>query len=246
MHRVLRRPAHFLRGKLRRRGFDIVPYPAYGRALVELLQRLHVDCVLDVGAFIGEYGRMLRDLGYSGRIVGFEASSENYALLERESAGDPAWEARCVAVGSAPGTLELHLMGSAGSHSLLVPNTYAAGEMPRVFKERGMETVEVTTIDDVYDGATRGASSVFLKVDTQGFDLEVIRGAAASLERVAAVQVELSLQQTYEGQPGYRELLAELEGRGFSPALLFPTFSDKAGRIVECDCVLIRTSALAG
>jgi FkbM family methyltransferase len=237
---VIRRPVHLVRAQLRRKGYDVVPYPAYGRALVELLQRHDVDCVLDVGAFIGEYGRMLRELGYRGRMVGFEPSSENYELLIRESAHDDAWEARRVAVGDKPGTLELHLLGSSGSNSLLVPNEYAAGEMPRVFKERGTETVEVTTIDQVFDDATRGAKSVFLKIDTQGFDLAVIRGAASSLARVAAVQVELSLQRTYEDQPGYLELLAALEEHGFSPALLFPTFSDSAGRIVECDCVLIR------
>jgi FkbM family methyltransferase len=229
-----------VRSALRGRGFDVVPYPAFGMALIALLRRLEVDCVLDVGAFTGEYGRGLRDLGYRGRMVGFEPSSENFEQLAREAEGDSAWEARRVAVGSAPGTLELHLLGSRGSHSLLVPNAYAVGEMPRVFTERGSEAVEVTTVDDVFDEATRGATSVFLKVDTQGFDLEVIRGAASSLERLAAVQVELALQQTYEGQAGYLDLLAALDERGFAPALLFPTFSDSKGRIVECDCVLIR------
>jgi FkbM family methyltransferase len=183
---------------------------------------------------------MLRDLGYHGRIVGFEPASENFELLAREAEGDSAWEVRQVAVGSAPGTLELHLMGSSGSNSLLEPNAYATQLMPRTFTQRGSEVVDVTTVDDVFEEATRGATSVFLKVDTQGYDLEVIRGAASSLERLVAVQVELALQQTYEGQPPYLDLLAELAQNGFTPALLFPTFADSAGRIVECDCVLIR------
>ncbi len=238
--RVLRRARRVGRSALQRRGFDVVPYPAFGTELAALLRRLQVDCVLDVGAFTGTYGRMLRDLGYRGRIVSFEPASENFELLAREVEGDSAWEARRVAVGSAAGTLELRLTGSPGSNSLLVPNAYALGEMHRIFKERGSETVEVITVDDVFDEATRGAGSVFLKIDTQGFDLEVIRGAAATLERLAAVQVELALQRTYEGQPGYLDFLAELDERGFAPALLFPTFPDSTGRIVECDCILIR------
>jgi len=240
VHRVLRRSAHLVRSALRRRGFDVVPYPAFGTELVGLLSRLDVQCVLDVGAFTGTYGRMLRDLGYRGRIVAFEPASENFELLAREVEGDGMWEARRVAVGSAPGTLELHLLGSSGSNSAIVPNAHAAGEMPRVFKQRGTETVEVTTVDRVFDDATRGAGLVFLKVDTQGFDLEVLRGAASSLDRLVAVQVELALQPTYEGQPGYLDVLAALRERGFAPALLFPTFADRAGRIVECDCVLVR------
>jgi FkbM family methyltransferase len=229
-----------VRSVLRRRGFDIVPHPPFGRELVALLGRLEIDCVLDVGAFTGTYGRMLRDLGYRGRIVSFEPASENFELLEREARGDAAWETRRVALGSEAGALQLHLTGSSGSNSVLVPNAYALGEMPRTFAQRGAEEVRATTVDDVFEEVARGASASFLKVDTQGFDLEVIRGAAATLERLAAVQVELALQRTYEGQPGHLELLAVLEERGFSPALLFPTFSDKAGRIVECDCVFIR------
>ncbi len=240
MHRALQRPARVVRSALRRRGFDVVPYPAFGAELIALLRRLQVDCVLDVGAFTGTYGRMLRDLGYRGRIVSFEPASENFELLAREAEGDSSWETRHFAVGSVAGTLELRLTGSPGSNSLLVPNAYALRLMPRTFKERGSETVEVTTVDDVFDDATRGARSVFLKIDTQGFDLEVIRGAASTLDRLAAVQVELALQRTYEGQPGYLDFLAELDARGFAPALFFPTFPDATGRIVECDCVLIR------
>jgi FkbM family methyltransferase len=230
--------AGVVRAALRRTRVQVVPYPEFGAELHGLLGRLEVDCVLDVGAFTGTFGRMLRDFGYRGRIVSFEPASENFELLLREADGDAAWEARRVAVGSAAGALELHLTGMPGSNSLLAPNAYALGEMPRFFKERGSEKVEVTTVDDVFDEVTRGAASVFLKVDTQGFDLKVIQGAPASLERLAAIQVELAFQRTYEGQPGYLELLTALDERGFAPALLFPTFSDSKGRIVEGDCVL--------
>jgi FkbM family methyltransferase len=240
MHRALRPPARFVRSALRRRGYDVVPTQPFGAELVALLRRLDIDCVLDVGAFTGTYGRMLRELGYRGRIVSFEPASENFDALVREAAGDPAWETRRVGVGRAPGRLDLLLTGSAGCNSFLEPNAFAMGELPRMFGRKGVETVEVTTIDEAFDDATRGARAVFLKVDTQGYDLEVIRGAEASLPRVAALQVELALQRTYEGQPGYIEVLAELAEVGFAPAQLTPTYRDSHGRIAECDCVLVR------
>lgn len=237
--RILRRAGREARSALRRRGYDVVPYPAFGTELLALLRRLDVECVLDVGAFTGTYGRMLRDLGYRGRIVSFEPASETFELLTREAGGDGAWDVRRVAVGSAPGSMELRLTGSPGSNSLLAPNEYALGEMPRIFKQRGTEVVEVITVDDVFEEATRGAKAVFLKVDTQGFDLEVIRGASTTLGRFAAVQVELAMQKTYEGQPGYLDVIATFDARGFAPAVLYPTFSDSAGRIVECDCIFV-------
>jgi FkbM family methyltransferase len=233
-----------VRPLLRRHGLDVVPHLPFGEEaadLVALLERLRIDCVLDVGAFTGTYGRMLRELGFRGRIVSFEPASESFGALAREAAADRDWEARHAGVGSAAGTMELHLSGSAGSNSFLAANDYALAEMPRVFRQRGVETVAVTTVDAVFDDATRGATSVFLKIDTQGFDLEVIRGAATSLERIVALQVELPLRPTYEGQPGYLELLGDLAARRFEPVQLYATYRDSAGRIVECDCVLIRS-----
>ena len=239
-----RRPlARFVRSLLRRRGLDVVPHRPFGEEaadLVALLERLRVDCVLDVGAFTGTYGRMLRKLGYRGRIVSFEPASESFGALAREATADRDWEVQHVGLGSAAGTMELRLSGSAGSNSFLAANDYALAELPRIFRQRGVETVGVTTVDAVFDDATRGTTSVFLKIDTQGFDLEVIRGAAGSLERIVALQVELPLQATYEGQPDYLELLTDLAARGFEPAQLYATYRDSAGRIVECDCVLIR------
>ena len=230
------------RALLRRRGFDVVPYAPFGpdaSELVALLDRLGVDCVLDVGAFTGTYGRMLRGLGYRGRIVSFEPASENFAALAREAGGDSGWSVRRVGIGSVAGTMELQLSGSAGSNSFLAANDYALREMPRTFGRRGVEPVEVTTVDEVFGESAGDSGSVFLKVDTQGYDLEVLRGASDSLRRIAALQVELALQPTYEGQPGYAEILDEVGRYGFSPALLHPTYRDSAGRIVECDCVFI-------
>lgn len=240
MHRLLWPASRFVRRTLRGRGFDVARYRPPGADIVELIDRLGIDCVLDVGAFTGTYGRMLRSLGYKGRIVSFEPASENFGLLEAEASRDAAWEVRHVGVGSSIGTMDLHLTGSSGSSSLLPPNAYALGEMPRTFTTRGLERVPVTTVDEVFEDAVRGASAVFLKVDTQGFDLEVIRGAASSLPRIPVLQVELALQRSYEGQPGYLDVLAELATLGFAPAQLAPTFCDSRGRIVECDCVLVR------
>jgi FkbM family methyltransferase len=217
-----------------------VRYPPFGADLVALFAALGVDCVLDVGAFHGTYGRMLRDLGYRGRMVSFEPASENFKVLAHEAAGDHRWDVQQVAMGSSPATLDLLLTGSPGCNSLLPANDFARRELPRMFELRGREQVEVITIDSVYDDLVRGTNAVFVKIDTQGFDLEVLRGAARSLERIAALQIELALQTTYEQQPAYLDVLSELKRNGFHPAQLFPTYSDSAGHIAECDCVLIR------
>ena len=239
MFRAFRSPARAVRAALRSAGFDIVRYPPFGGDLVALMDARRVDCVLDVGAFHGTFGRMLRDLGYDKRIVSFEPAAANFEILAREADSDGLWDVFALAVGSRTGTLDLLLTGSPGCNSFLEPNSFARTELPRMFNRRGVESVQVTTIDAVFELVAAEARSVFLKVDAQGFDLEVIRGATTSLSRVAMLQVELALEATYEGQPTYLDVLADLAERGFAPAQLYPTYRDSAGRIAECDCVLV-------
>ena len=60
------------------------------------------------------------------------------------------------------------------------------------------------------------------------------------LDEVRALQIELALIATYEGQPHYLDVLARLSDWGFHPVGFFPFFWDDAGRLVECDCLLRR------
>jgi hypothetical protein len=82
-----------------------------------------------------------------------------------------------------------------------------------------------------------------LKMDTQGYDLKVYRGAASSLGRVQAVVSELSFQPIYEGMPDYRQMLAEFESAGFAVSGLFPVSRNPDLSLIEMDCVLVRQVA---
>ena len=83
----------------------------------------------------------------------------------------------------------------------------------------GTEVVAVIRLDDVTAGYLRGAKAVLLKVDTQGFEWDVLDGAVETLGKVAAVQLELSLLPLYGGQRLWRDYVDE-DGRPRIPALL--------------------------
>jgi FkbM family methyltransferase len=236
---LLRKAVSPVREWLRARGYDVVRYPPFGGDLISLVSQRKIDCVLDVGAFQGTTGRLLRDLGYRGRIVSFEPAQANFDHLVRESRDDSEWEVHRVGLGSESGTRELRLLSSSGSNSFLQPNELALEQLPDQFAERGSEVTEVTTLDDVFAAATASCENVFLKIDTQGWDVEVVRGARKSLSRVALLQIELAFQQTYHGQPHYIEVLAELASLGFQPAYIYPTYRVRSGLIAEADCILL-------
>ena len=229
---------------LRRRGFDVVRYPAPSaeqRQLEWLFREFSIECVLDVGAHVGNYGAHLRALGYTGRIVSFEPVTANAEALRRKA--DPDWIVVQAAVGSESGRLRIKLARGDQQHSFLPPSDYGILLLAEQIETVGEEEVDVVRIDDVFEEYVQPGQAVFLKIDAQGWDAEVLRGAERSLESIAALQFELALQRTYEGQPDYLQILAWLRNRDFEPTAIIPFFSDPTGLLVEADCVCLRRAS---
>ena len=85
--------------------------------------------------------------------------------------------------------------------------------------ERTQE-VTVTTLDQILDDLPY--KRLFLKSETQGYDLRVLRGGRRMLaSRVVGVQIELAALHIYEDAPDYVEALAEMRGYGFLPSGFF-------------------------
>ena len=58
--------------------------------LARLIASCRIDCVLDVGAYYGDFGVLVRELGYRGRIVSFEPVADNYERLATRDGGPAA------------------------------------------------------------------------------------------------------------------------------------------------------------
>jgi FkbM family methyltransferase len=206
-----------------------------------------VDCVVDAGANVGQYAQALRRSGYRGRIVSFEPVRASYAELERAARGDDAWWVRHEGLGSADGTATIHTMD--GTMSSLLPasefgRTWSAG-----LRDTGSEEITVRRLDgllpELLEGLPEGR--VFLKMDTQGYDLEVLEGARAVLDRVVALQAELACVPIYDGMARLPEQWAVLEAAGFESAGVFPVSFDKQTvRAIEYDVVMVRPEQMRG
>ena len=106
------------------------------------------------------------------------------------------------------------------------------------------QEVSVCRLDGLWNEVTKGLDDprVYLKMDTQGYDLEVFAGAGRCIERVRALQSELSVLQLYEGMPDYQAALQEYRRSGFEVSGFFHVFGDRqTGLLGEFDCVMIRT-----
>jgi FkbM family methyltransferase len=211
--------------------------------LAEVLDRLAVDVVIDVGASWGQYRGLLRKIGFTGRIVSFEPVSRPYAHCAAEAAGDPDWEVHRLAIGRRDRSRTIKVGSSDDFSSFLGLSSYGQ----ETFNELNVaheESVEVRALDSLWPQLIGAGRRVFLKTDTQGWDVQVYRGARRHLREVLGTQCEIAVQRLYRRMPGYHRSLAFLERRGFELTGLYPVWRDARLRIGELDCVMVRSGAL--
>ena len=212
-----------------------------------ILRDLSINCVLDVGANVGQYARSLRRAGYQGRIVSFEPLEEFATKLRRKSAKDPAWRVQQYALGDEETTAEINATPGASLSSLLPASDFGK-EWSHKLETSVKETITVRRLDAVLDEVLAGIDEprVYLKLDTQGYDLPAFRGAGDRLTDILAMQSEVSCLPIYEGMPELEEQLGAYRRAGFDIAGLFPvTLHRPTLRVLEFDAVLVRQEAFS-
>ena len=199
------------------------------------------DLVLDVGANAGQFAGSVRKQGYRGRLVSFEPEQGAFTALEAASTADAAWDVRQVALADRDGEAALSVSANSVSSSLLtmLEEHVAAAPHSRIV---GQQVVSTSTLDSQL--ANDPGLALFLKLDVQGAEAVVLRGGSETLQRTAAVRVELSLRPLYDEQADYLELLSMLRGQGFDVCHLLPGFLDpRSGDLLQADALLRRRTA---
>lgn len=235
-----------LRNVVRRSGFEVVrSRPSENLLslhLSHLFERYEINCVLDVGARQGEFGQWLRGLGYKGTIVSFEPVSSNLVHLRASAARDPMWRVQPFALGSAESTATINVTNFTHFSSFRQPGPLAAEMFGVETKVVGQEEVRVRRLADILDDVTAGISDphIYLKMDTQGWDLEVLRGAEERLPSVVALQSEMAVITLYENMPPFDQALKIIDDYGYNISGMFPVTVDSDMKLVEFDCVAVR------
>ncbi len=230
-------------------GLEIVPkWRAERRELARHMQdvfrQADVDRVIDVGANRGQYRDFIRfEVEYEGPIHSFEPVKELSELLRKRAADDPDWHIHHCALGREDGETTINVMRNSQFTSILQPKVTGLNDYDEKNSVQEVQSVALKRLDTVIAGIPELATSrnLYLKLDTQGFDLEVFGGAGAALDRVVALQSEVSMLQLYQGMPDYKASIAVYNENGFEISGLFPIARDQFLRVVEFDCVAVRS-----
>ncbi len=227
-------------------GYTVLPHwrvdrQPLARHLRALFDRYRVDAVFDVGGNLGQYHDLLRDeVAFSGWIFSFEPVRKYAEHLKKRSANEHNWRVFEFALGSAEGSAEIHVTKSPGLNSFLEPRTDVNTEFWQADAVSGKEVVSIRRLDQIFSALQEdcGFHSPYLKLDTQGFDLEVLKGGLSSLAAIPALQVEAAIRPLYKGMPTYQDILQYTSQAGFELSGMFPVTHDDALRLIEFDCIL--------
>lgn len=232
----------YVRRLVRKFGFDV----ERRRPVVpDLLQRLRIDTVLDVGANVGQYATRLRAWGYKARIVSFEPVQPVFEVLQRSVARDSRWDAFNLALGDTDGTGTIHVAEATVFSSILNarPELRARHYSAAAIRE---QEITIQRLDTIFHEVRGDSQHFFLKVDTQGYEREVLRGAADTLRTLDGVQIEVPLRPAYEGEATLEELVHTLDAQGFTIALIEPVNHDPVNSsLLQVDCIFVRRAAEA-
>lgn len=222
-------------------GYDLVRLPQRSPSghVSWLFREWDVQSILDVGAHNGEAAIHFRDLGFEGTIISFEPVRVEFEELARRSAGDRKWRGLRLALGAESGTRTINVSDASQFSSFRRISSEATEHFPTSQTTR-REEVAIQRLDDIWPTLGLDNSRVYLKLDTQGWDLEVLEGARRSLRNVVALQSEIPLTHLYEGAPGFADAMSYITGLGFAVTGIFPVTTDDLGRVVEIDCVFAR------
>lgn len=171
--------------------------------------------VLDVGAHHGWFFHCWLDWCPQAEVYAFEPTSESFHRTEELYGADPRVKLFPLGLGAQPGELDFNILAdSQVSNSFLTPQPAAWEAIAYQTGAISQRQVKVTTLDR-FCAEQRLTGAYLLKIDVQGYELEVLKGAVKILPGIDYVFVEAGIQRLYEGAPSFAEVCLFMESQGF-------------------------------
>lgn len=210
-------------------------------SIVYNLELSKISNVIDVGANIGQFGLDIRRHGYRGQIISYEPVRETFELLFKNTLRHQPWKAFQMALGAEESQLNINVSGNAAlSSSILEMNALHLDNFPNsetVAKQR----ISISTLDTQLEILGLRPEEIMLKMDVQGFEAEVLKGATDSLSKIPLCYLEVSIAPLYEGEVLFLPILNELSKFGHEVIDVFRGIKAKDGKLLQLD-ILTRLS----
>lgn len=211
-----------------------------------LLKAGAATVVIDAGANIGQFARSIRGCGYQGRIISFEPLPEAYRELVRSARGDACWEPHNLALGKMDGSITINVSANSVSSSALVPTKTHVDAAPKSALT-GSVTAAVRRLDTLRDRLVKSTDRLWMKLDVQGLESDVLEGAQRTLQQVGGIEAELSLVPLYQDQELFYEISSSLYVRGYVCVFIEPEFVDPhSAHMLQVNALFLKGGTFPG
>jgi FkbM family methyltransferase len=210
-----------------------------------ILNNLNIKFILDIGANTGQFSESLFDFNYKGTVISFEPVTSCYNTLLKRSRKYPNMivPEKC-AIGNVDQSIDINVTDDTVFSSILKIKDFHAQLKPKS-KIVKKETVNMFRLDSIIDKyIDKKETSILLKIDTQGFEKEVLEGAKNTLKRIQGIKIEIPLISIYENTKfTFYEIIDFLKQHNFSPySFNIEGVNLKTGRVHTIDGLFIRES----
>lgn len=230
-------------------GFELSSYSSFTSPSAQLISALKIadiNLVFDIGANKGQFCRQIRNSGYCGEVVSFEPLTSARTELIKASLDDEKWFIHeQSAVGDLDSKININIAGNSFSSSVLpMLDSHSSAAVKSAYI--GTEEVPICKLDSVLPQYLKSNSNIFIKIDTQGYEWQVLDGSTKALKHASGVLCELSLVPLYEGQHLWREVIDRLELEGFILWAVQKGFTDpRTGQSLQIDGIFLRRELLS-
>jgi methyltransferase, FkbM family len=224
-------------------GYQITRIPIRFGGVEKFLLSGDINVVIDIGANVGHFGLDLRKFGFKGKIYSFEPLSTAYnELAARAGKDEYGWKTFNMAIGETDTISEINIAANSDSSSLRGMLPLHLENAPES-KYIGKEKVIVKKLDSLFPELCTGEDKVWLKIDTQGYEINVLEGAGNVLQFVDFLQLEMSFVPLYDNQMLFEEMHNYLSNKGFSRISIQPAFINfVTGEILQVDGIYQRVN----
>jgi FkbM family methyltransferase len=198
-----------------------------------VLQGFNFDFIVDVGANRGQFALISSKIFPRAKIHSFEPLEEPAQIFQRIFGSDPNVILHTCAIGREKTTATIHVTKDDDSSSLL-PITKIQSDMSPGTAEKETRQVMVYPLSQVIDPASIPLASL-LKIDVQGYELDVLQGCEDILQKFSYLYVECSFVELYQGQAFVHEVISYLNQFGLILTGVYNLWYDKKGIAIQAD-----------
>ena len=207
-----------------------------------LLDKLNPELAIDVGANIGQWGRDFKNRCPDIPLISFEPNIQLSSELDKATRQFRNWTYRVKALGAETGQAELNITSDNGLSSSINIRAAHNHRHPHI-DSVGQMNIAMSTLDDEID--TTQAQRIFLKIDAQGYENEVLSGGKFFLDSVVLIEMETSFSPLYEDESAHHHLVSRLMNQGFTPWCTSIPEQGDDGRFWSCDILLVRSTCIS-